>query len=250
MSKIIGFTATLVVENMKDYNESYLKYRESSKHMSQSVWWEGDKLLKNINSELIQNSDIEDIEVIKYADYESYTFSKGGVYYVSKIVYDDRYQIFKSDGRYEVSVLKGLKSNILILDETDIEKVFTDYDDFLSYTHSLKLEANKSVEGRKNHCKHNDLVYELLRRKYKKLGKLDIIIYREEEVRVYFKDVLLFEGYTSDNYWGVEYCWREKGKFQEDIFTLLEKKIKSEELKKEKLKRERRKEVTDILSSY
>jgi hypothetical protein len=250
MDKILGFTATLVVENMKAYNESYLRFKESSRHMSQAVWWEGDKLLKNIKSTLVQNSNIKDIEVIKYADYESYTFSKDGVYYVSKPLYSDRYQVFKFDGCYEVSLLKGLKSNILILDETDIEKVFTNYEDFLNYTHSLKLEANKSVEIRKNHRKCNDLVYELLRRKYKKLGKLDIIIYKEEEVSVYFKNVLIFEGYTSDNYWGVEYCWREKGKFQEDIFILLEKKIKSEELKKEKLKREREKEVSDILSTY
>ena len=61
----------------------------------------------------------------------------------------------------------------------------------------------------------------------------------------------IFNGFSSNvNYYHTEYRWIEEGKFQEDIFTLIEDKINDARNNSIKLKKNKEERIKNILSQY
>lgn len=232
MKNIKILTGVLEVTGVEEFNNAYERFRKETKNMAYAVWWEGNELLKNITTKFIQDPNIKNIEKVCFNDGDHlFIFEKNNNYYISKRLSGERGKkktvLFQSDGRYYKELEAGTiydvstKSCVLILDELLINKSFNNYKEFIKEVSKIKIEAKEEVEGRESHYEHVNLIYDLNTGEYPKLGKLTIKV--NDAVRIYFENVLLFEGYYNSDYHDAEYRWLHKGKFQQDVFKLLEK---------------------------
>lgn len=216
--KIENIVCYIETEGLEEYNQQKDLYLERTKHMSQSMWWEENSYRSKIVCKIFQNPNLKSLEFIKYAWQTIYTFEINEKYYISKAIdienRDNKWPFYFKSEHINFKYKKGYINNILQLGDSDIDKSFNNYNEFLDAVKILKIDAKESVDGRLSHEKHIELIGDLLTGEYPKLGKLSIKLI-DGGVVIYYDSIKLFYGYpgTNSNPYCAEYRWVKEGKW-------------------------------------